>query len=318
MSDISIKESYSIVAVTPKKFSDEEILSLIKRYTNSTILYSKAETESSKIQLSDLNDDDFYDVFIEKEDGTIAQCTFMRKHNSFAYRRTNKTSVLPKSINVETNQSTATGTFISQDLAYSQAKKYIEDVDAKDLYLFSKEECVVDSEKGRVQGWLFTFTRKINDVQKIYSPGGYYVNPNYLPEYGSPWEQEFLKIVIDNQGLCQLWYEGASEIESITDGIQLKEFESIKKLAIEHLQKIFQSENENDLLDITITDFDLGMDLVSKNDSDDAGIYIPTWKVTFTYGYKNSENRSSMAIILNAIDGSYVEPRVTNDYLAAL
>lgn len=312
---------YSTAEVKKKIFSDEQLLSIIKKYTNGTDLYSKASENSPKLVLSELDMNKFYDAFIKQSDGTIAQCTFARNHNMFAYRRSSDLTVFPESVIDEETQSFAPQKPpISHEIAYQQAVRYANDIGADELSLFTSETCTITcGNKNKTYGWIFTFTREFEGLRKLYSPSGYYINPKIVPSYGAPWEQEFLKVVIDSKGLCQIWYEGASEINRIGKKVELIQFEAIKDLAIKYLQDIFAPESgDEDILDIYITKFELGIDLISSENSTDVGEYIPTWTVSFTYGYKNAEKRSSMMIILNAIDGSYIEPRVTNSYLSEI
>lgn len=323
-------ETYSITKVEKTIFTDEQILSYVEKFTNSTEMYSdwatigKSANDSSdsRLIISKLEPNVYHDAYIRQDDGSIAQCTFARNHNNFAYKKNMNAEVYPQSsINEEISAYTPKSPLISKESAYEQASEYANDIGANDLSLFTEEPCTIVL-GGEIDsfGWMFTFTRSIDGLQKIYYPGSYYLNPDVSPNYGAPWEPEFLKIAINENGLCLLWYEGACKInDEEKNPEKIEGVDTIKDRAIDSLQKIFAASSPDDeALEINITKFELGIDLLSPDKQDDDGEYIPTWTVYFDYGYPNSEYKSQSSIVLNAIDGSYVEPRVTNQYLASI
>ncbi|KKI51553.1 DUF6034 family protein [Christensenella hongkongensis] len=328
------KETYPITKVEKKIFTDEQILSYVQQFTNSTEMYSdwgaigdltkdtSTVSSTSQLILSELESGVYHDAYIKQADGSIAQCTFARNHNNFAYRKNMNLEVYPQSL-IDEDMATymPKSPSISKQSAHEQALEYANDIGANDLSLFTEEACtiVLDGEIDSY-GWIFTFTRNIDGLQKIYYPSSYYLNPNVPPDYGSPWEPEFLRIAINEEGLCLLWYEGACKITNEENmSAKIEDVDTMEAQAIDTLQKIFASSStDEEALDINITKFELGIDLLSSEKKADQGEYIPTWTVNFDYGYPDSTFKSQSSIVLNAIDGSYIEPRVTNQYLAGI
>lgn len=56
--------------------------------------------------------------------------------------------------------------------------------------------------------------------------------------------------------------------------------------------------------------------LPEENDQD-SGRYVPLWEFVYDFGFENDaeDELDEEKIYFNAVDGSYVEPRVTNQYL---
>ena len=107
-------------------------------------------------------------------------------------------------------------------------------------------------------------------------------------------------------------------------------FDEIKEIVAKHLMQTYAYAAEQ-IPDskITITKMELCMSLVSAKDDYFAGRLIPSWLVFFEYSGKNQDahtdeagnvyeattfvNKSSR--YFSAIDGSYIEPRITRDML---
>lgn len=343
--------AYPVFQVSPKIFSDEQILSYIKELTGSDTVYieyypskdywlskitkakevnldnqdymdylqfqydeAPAETISVPLDFSELQPELLYDGFVETKDGTVARCTFATEYNEFVYQRNMDQEYRLKSDVTDEEWSAPREPDISQDKAYEQALDYKDKLGA-DLELYSAEPCSAFTGAGvDSTGWSFLFTREQSGLQKIYQSDFLYLNPASLPSYAAPWGQELLKIIIDDSGLCYMNYQGASNIDkTISPTVQLEDFDIIKENVTNQLNSIYgvQTNGEGEGLDIKITKFALGMDLLAVKDQPDIGQYIPTWRVSFEFNWRNDSEVFDRENIFDAIDGTYIEPRVT-------
>lgn len=75
--------------------------------------------------------------------------------------------------------------------------------------------------------------------------------------------------------------------------------------------------SEKDQIDIQITNICLGLSLLSHDKY--GGQYVPSWYVSLRYKWNSSEDQEKNweydTIIFNAINGDYIEPRVTEEKL---
>jgi hypothetical protein len=165
---------------------------------------------------------------------------------------------------------------ISQENAYSEALKYIDEMGIG-LEIYAAEPCtVLVNQVKKSTGWQFAFTRSISKLQAQYNDIGLMVSPFSVPSYGAPWLQEMCRIVVDKDGLCILWWQGASEISNvIASSVQLESFNNIEQRIVNQLNYMYGThENGSGYgLDIKITEIRLGISLISEKDKTDSGIY---------------------------------------------
>ena len=174
-------------------------------------------------------------------------------------------------------------------------------------------------------GWSFTFTRVISNAQTRYDLSGFGIDENAMPSYGAPWDVEECTIGIDKDGLCFLEYKGASTISrEIQNSVELEKFDVIVERIANQLSYIYGTVTRGNGIgvDIVISEIELGVGLISVKNETDIGIYIPTWYVDYYIKWSDQEdiekNWELNTIIFNAIDGSYIEPRVTNEKLMSM
>lgn len=207
---------------------------------------------------------------------------------------------------------------ISQDEAFKTAQKYSNDL-GSDLELYLAEPCSIlrNSAIDKDTGWMFTFTRSINGLQAIYEDGWTYVNPKAMPVHVSPWASEVLKISVDQTGICSLWWQGAT----------LPQHENVKMVSIfpagdlpkkisDSLYRIYGSHRNGDgkRLVFEVKTIELGISLISENNDRESAVFIPTWYVFLNRRWQGeTEYLASDKLCLSAIDGSYIEPRMSID-----
>ncbi len=291
-------------------------------------LQEQCKSASSVVENAPLNIDDVItgkqqEIFIKNSSGIVSQI-FMGT-NSFGYKRNIFMSVIPKSWTDEQMQGENIWYVpgepeISKDVAYEKAVEYINKMNIG-LVFYSTEPCSLVTDSIDLHtGWTLVFTKKISNLQAEYRDGvNTRVNPDALPSYGAPWPPEVLIMAVDKEGICSISWMGASKIEStLAETAELEKFDEIKNRIANQLNFISGTdENANGFgLDIEVNKIELGISLLSEKNKSDVGQYLPTWYVSFKWKWRDQqdsdENWSEDQIMFNAIDGSYVEPRVTN------
>lgn len=371
--------AYPVVKVSKRVFSDEEYLSLIKRFagTNDELYsewnlskrdwmekiikfkphldsgivsqeridymqeqYEGADEKASNplVELSDLPTEGLSALFVKTGNSRAAQFTIIRNDNYFSYSKDTFLHVAQACIYQDSDFDEAFDTIesfkwlqpgepeISQEEAYKQALAIVNELSVG-LELYSAEPCsVITDDVEKSVGWEFIFTKKISELQAQWNYVGSYLNPEALPSYGAPWLMEMFKVVIDKNGLCVLAWHGASEIIGVAaESAALESFDFIQSRIANQLRYIHANPDgkgsgfEDVGFDIKVIRIELGTSLVSVKDEPGIGLYIPTWYVDYRLKWSDEDEQSSglfkepNTVIFSAIDGSYIEPRATNE-----
>lgn len=290
--------------------------------------YDKATivAQNPLAELTDLPTGTLSTIYVPTDNNSVAMFIFQRDGNQFTYYRDMFLEAYPASAYAEFDADFDTEENfkwmqpgepeISEEEACDLALEYLNDMEI-DLDLYSSELCtVLVNQVRKSTGWMFSFTRSISNLDtKLYN-NTFMVDPKNLPSYGAPWEPEILRIVIDNEGLCNLWWQGASEISSTdTESAELEPFEDIKERIANQLNYTLGTQDRNGFgVEIKVIKIELGISLISVKDQINTGVYIPTWYVSFNSKWSDEEDDEWITdqIMFNALDGSYIEPRVTN------
>ncbi|MBD5560212.1 MAG: hypothetical protein HDQ87_07650 [Clostridia bacterium] len=255
------------------------------------------------------------------ENGTeIGRLTFFPGGNQMGFERDMSESFLPESImDSNSGEVIRDEPIISEEEARREAEAF-RDRFAPELTEVAVEPCLIKNSSGRgpVTGWYFAFTRPVGGLQKSFSMHGYYINPESAPTLAAPWEPERLTITVDDRGIVALMWTGASEPTGSEPEIAtLLPFSDIQQQAITQLGYMYgPMETSQGLgLELTITNFSLGTEMLAAADDPATGVYTPVWAVRYNYSSGEDGDISHEQIFLDAQNGRYVEPRVTTAYL---
>lgn len=318
-----------LLEVTPyigtEKVNDDYVEYLQNAYEN-----AETTTNNSVINISELEPNLLTNIYLPQESGEIAVFSVIGEGNHFVYFRNMETTVIPEcfySQNGFDSQMESEESFewhkpdvpeITQEEAYDIAQNYLEALNI-DLALFSTELCsTFTNSVEKHTGWHFTFTRKISNLEKQFYLKGSYINPDAMPSYGAPWEEEVVMMAIDGEGVCQLSWYGASIVKKIEHStVELHAFDEMQKKIAQQLGYMYATHEADGVgLDIVVTKITLGTSLISDKDLVESGLYIPTWYVDYQLKWQGGKDPfEQQQIIFNAMDGSYIEPRVTNEDL---
>ena len=169
------------------------------------------------------------------------------------------------------------------------------------------------------KGWKFVFTHGANGLPSLYASetvtfGG---DGLPLPTLCSPWGQELIFIFVDAQGV--LMVNAVNMIdpgETIVENVELLEFSQLLEGIRQHLVRTFFYLPERvEQAAIEVTGMELCAATVTAKNDPEAGRMIPAWKVSFQTMEGSQTILNTHSRYFSAIDGSYIEPRITSAYL---
>jgi beta-lactamase regulating signal transducer with metallopeptidase domain len=320
-----------LTKVEPYKGTERVTKQIIKYLQE---LYEKATNGDVNRRISSLSDipaeyaEHFPSVSIKTADGAISNFSWERDGNYFGYKRDDMTEACPAS-SVTNDQYTENmdgpvehfrwkqpaEPDISQEDAYAVALRY-RDAMGIDLELYSAEPCsFITGYVDKTTGWQFTFTRTISGLRTMDTIGTLGWRKETAPSYGSPWGEETLVMAVDKSGLFSLGWNGASVVSrTVADSAQLLDFDTIHQRITEQLGYNYAyPAEENGNYEIEVTQICLGISMISMENRMDIGEYLPTWYVTYRYKPENQgkDDWRTQQIMFSAIDGSYIEPRIS-------
>lgn len=342
------RDEASLVLCEKRIFSDAEFEAMIASMVgddyslyqqDSSFLQEEISTDTTQVpqgkpvSIKDLPINKVSELLLVDHNEDVHAITIEREGDFIAYYRNKKMLVLGQDMcayNLLRTDDSDEKQFLewafpkeantSKGTAFSRATTFINENNIN-LSLFFAEPCTVISENEILSyGWKFIFTKQINGLQSRFEDGQwYYINPEYPPVAAAPWDSEFCVIVIDDIGLCQFFWEGASTDREQLTAPLFSDAEKLNDCIEEKVKEVFASgiPSEKDKIDIQITDVCLGLSLLSHDKY--GGQYVPSWYVSLRYKWNSSEDQEKNweydTIIFNAINGDYIEPRVTEEKL---
>ena len=314
--DYKPSKSYWLNQISDNKLKGEKN-EVYNEYLQNKYSSAPEQAEKNELDTSKYQDGEAVDVYIENKDGSLGKCSFNKNGNYIDFERDISEDFRLHSIALDEEEAVwltlGDTPGISQEEAYKQAVTALGKINSE-LELYSAELC--DTIKGsgsKTTGWSFTFTRKVNSLQKQYNYSSFGIDPSNAPSQAAPWEEEFFRAVIDKEGIVYCGCQGASSAEGAsTEKVELAAFDLIKENAVKQLGYIYSSQ----AYEINITGFELCTDNLAMENEREKGRYIPLWMVKYTIKTENGAEESDVKrIYLNAVDGSYVEPGITTNQL---
>lgn len=174
------------------------------------------------------------------------------------------------------------------------------------------------------RGWAVTFTRDCGGLTVPYDIGGSSGNVNDVPALSAPWGQEVLTVGIDSAGICYFTLKGACTVtKKLYANVPLLGYDELLDRIENQLfyHHAFSADGVNNPC-ITVKEIRLCAALVNVADRPNTGRFIPAFEVAysyqFTYGDSDDVVKQDLSMYFNAIDGSYIEPRVNADTLNSI
>lgn len=226
------------------------------------------------------------------------------------------------------------GVTISIEEAQKKAEELLENIGISDMQVSLicsayQEALMSETILDAPQCYVFYFTREINDIPIIFQESQ--LDDEALSKQYAPyWPQEYIRIAVDDTGICEFYWNAPMQIESI-------ENDKVKMLPFDEIQSIFRKSILRNAalinLDpavkyrkIHIDEIKLGLTKITEKDSSSA-LLVPTWSF-FGYeidgydgpqsgGYILDENNEYKNIsigrsflTINALDGSIIDPKL--------
>lgn len=210
------------------------------------------------------------------------------------------------------------GVSIEEKEAITCTEKVIADLEIKNFYLASIQKgqmYSIDNTEIQAKGYYLRYMRKNGELETIDIGDGAVINSNAEPEYSAPWAQEKIDFLVDENGIQMFYWSGLSKVsKTISENVRLMPFEELKDRIKKQLEYKYSWLNDNiSCININVNRIVLGATLINIKDHPDEGLLVPSWFII--YDEKNSIQTDEFvytdALVLNAIDGSIIEPRVT-------
>ncbi len=262
-----------------------------------------------------------------RDDGRYSSFIIGVGENSYQYLRDEESAILqedflePDSVEKPDFQITPD---ISKNDAMKIAQKTLKDlhVDPALEMLYCKKAIAYQYREPMALGWQMAFTRTSTDLQIQYDFNGYYTWINSpKPTHAAPWDQEVVLIFVDSEGVYKFDLRGAGiQDEVLFRNVGIIAFDEM----IERLenQLVFQHAYQDESIEeysVIINSINLECSLIDQKEDPESGILIPSWNIGYQLLYRSAGEAVSTVIdlhlLLNAIDGSYIEPRATEDML---
>lgn len=320
------KENWQSIVDTASEKLENDDVERIQDVLLQNIEKAPYEVQRIPVMLTDLLLSDNNQVYCSTTADEPSIITFSNLTPLFSYFRVADSFVLGKRIyedymlepdpDYDISWQTPIDPKIDHTAALEEAVQWVKRFDME-LECFSSEPCsIIRHNAIKSSGWKFVFTRKSGSLQASYEDGTWcYVNPAVLPKAVSPWSEEFCVIVIDEEGLFELWWQGASNCVETTTIHKICPFKQIKSKTINLLQNIYSDDSSYEH-SLEIKAFVLEICLISSTKQNE-GIYVPSWKIEFdNYYHSDRDSIPERGIIfINALTGEYIEPKITEEKL---
>lgn len=165
-------------------------------------------------------------------------------------------------------------------------------------------------------GWEFVFTRSCGGLQTPYrSEYDLWINSD-PPVACAPWEKECLFIFVNETGVFRIDARGLGKEKRVWEtDTHLLPYEEILQCIINQLKKQHPGPIDGGKTTdwkIEVKRIELCSVLLNDRNSS-VGYMIPTWEVEYTleYSIEGEHDLFTQYTYFNAIDGTYVEPRMT-------
>ena len=212
---------------------------------------------------------------------------------------------------------------ISQEEAVSIARNTI-DALAFDpaITLFSAEKAIAYRNHWPVSyGWQCIFTRNYNglQLQGLFDHHRIWRN-SPPPSYAAPWNQEKIMVYVNSEGVDIIEVRGlGKETGVLYENVALLPFDELltrieKQLMYQHA---YQGEGVTEKK-ACVTSIEMIGSVIAERGKPGYGLFVPSWRVNYVLSYKKRGTPTVIddaATIFNAIDGSYIEPRMTERLL---
>jgi len=279
------------------------------------------EAEYELFSLDDVNNgSEFFAYCRNQDDFTYSVLAGQLNSNFYQYRRDSDVYWVREK-EVETAQEKKDISSMTPNITLEEAQKIAEqalrDLNADPMMLQSHHAKSISYKnfKAVSVGWEFCFMRNCNGLQasRVGDWSKWKGSPD--PVNAAPWDAESITIIVDKKGIAHYDTRGAGRQNRVLyNNVELMAFEDIlerikQQLVYNHAYQEASMEEYS----VTVREIKLVSSLVNIKDHPDVGRLIPAWDVVYDYYERFAGEKEPFVYhchtYLNAIDGSYIEPR---------
>lgn len=257
-------------------------------------------------------DDRFYSVLVGQLGGNGYQ--YRRDSDVYWVREKDVETTQEKNDFLNMNPS------IPLEEAQKTAEKALRDLNADPSMLLSyhTKSIFYKNEKAVSAAWEFCYMRDCNGLQasRVGDWSKWKGSPD--PVNAAPWDAESITIIVDEKGIVHYDTRGAGKHKSVLyNNVALMPFDDIlKRIKQQLVYNHAYQEASMEEYSVTVREIKLVSSLVNIKDHPDVGRLIPAWDVVYDYYERYAGEKEPYVYhchtYLNAIDGSYIEPRTNS------
>lgn len=259
------------------------------------------------------------------ENNNAALSSFLANYqgNDFQYIRADRCTIMREEY-LAFNDPYSKHFKTSPQIGYEAAAKVVEKVladigiDSSMKLLYAEKAIAIKSQNVIAFGWDFVYTRDCNGLRSPFIDNFDIWNNTPMPSNAAPWEMECLFITIDEHGVFRIDYRGAgNQTKVLKENISLLSFENILRRISQQLvyQHAYYDKSIEDIA-IVVNEINMVSSLIDMKDNPNKGIVIPSWHVIYTLTSTGKDGKAThfkLNTLFSAIDGSYIEPRISMD-----
>ena len=173
--------------------------------------------------------------------------------------------------------------------------------------------CFLSNARPQGYGYVFTATRTVGSQASVW-PGNSWWTESCVPAVVAPWDTEAVTIWVGKDGIMALSVQGASDYGIVPEQqARMVPFDIIVENAKKQLLYLFATDDGDTGSEesVVVHDIRLVRGTIQQKDRPANGISVPLWMFTFTHTVKDADIVETYSIFINAVDGAYVNPRVT-------
>jgi hypothetical protein len=278
------------------------------------------DKEVNDFSLSTIKSNEQFCTYAKNADGTYSSFIGSISGNTFQYMKDADVGIIRES-NLEENDYFEKGFSsepqITQEYAIDAATKVITDLNIdSNLTLRSIEKAVgYKAMEPVTNGWALIFTRSCNGLPSYYSDGYELWENSPEPSYIAPWAKECLFVFVNEAGVFHFDLRGAGQFDCVLrENVDLLPFSELKEHITKQLtyQHAYRAKNVSQVL-VDVEEINMGCSMINTANDTNIGRMIPTWQVCYDLkiDYEDATFvQYHLSTLFNAIDGSYIEPRV--------
>ncbi len=295
-----------------------------------------APTEATRVPLdiTKTPEGEQYYAYVEKESGGYSVVHGKMNGSDFFYLRDSNLNIYAQSMLISDEaiwllyQADYEGTVpVTCEASEQIALQSVHELGFRDMNVTGRERFCGYDELGRLitKGWYFFITHDNNGLPIYYSYDEWRIaGESALPTLSAPWGQEILTVSVDEHGICSFSARDTCSItKKLYNNVPLLPFDELlerieRQLVYQHVYAASVTKNPR----LVIQKIRLLSALVNVADEQDYGRLIPVWEVQYSlayeYGDKNETITQILSTMFNAIDGSYIEPRISANTLSEI